>query len=109
MARRRGGGPCAAFEALHRKHGLSRQHLAVQAAAYAAAKVFVEGLRRAGRALSRAGLVAALEGLSDFETGLTPPVSLGANRRVGVRGAHVLTVDLEARAFRKGATWVAVE
>ena len=99
----------AEFEALHRKHGLSRQHVAVQAAAYAAAKVFVEGLRRAGRALSRPALVAALEGLSDFETGLTPPVSLGLERHVGVRGAHVLTVDPAARGFSPETTWVAVE
>jgi ABC-type branched-subunit amino acid transport system substrate-binding protein len=99
----------AEFEALHRKHDLSRQHLAVQAAAYAAAKVFVEGLRRAGRSLSRAALVAALEGLSDFETGLSRPVTLGPERHVGVRGAHVLTVDPAARAFRPETTWVAVK
>jgi ABC-type branched-subunit amino acid transport system substrate-binding protein len=99
----------AEFEALHRKHGLSRQHLTVQASAYATAEVFVEGLRRAGRSLSRAALVAALEGLSEFETGLIPPVTLGPERRVGVRGAHILTVDPAARSFGAETTWVAVK
>jgi hypothetical protein len=77
--------------------------------AVSAAQVFVEGLRRAGRSLSRAALVAALEGLSEYETGLTPPVTLGPERRVGVRGAHVLTVDPAARAFAPETTWVAVK
>jgi branched-chain amino acid transport system substrate-binding protein len=36
---------------------------------FAAAKVLVEGLKRAGRNLTRPGLVAALEGLRDFDLG----------------------------------------
>jgi branched-chain amino acid transport system substrate-binding protein len=36
---------------------------------FAAAKVLVEGLKRAGRNLTRAGLVTALEGLRDFDLG----------------------------------------
>jgi ABC-type branched-subunit amino acid transport system substrate-binding protein len=99
----------AEFEALHRKHRLPREHLALQASAYSAAKVFVEGLRRAGRSLSRDTLVAALEGLSEFETGLTRPVTLSPERHVGVRGAHVLTVDLAARAFRPDPAWIRLD
>ncbi|HSA83081.1 MAG TPA: ABC transporter substrate-binding protein [Geminicoccaceae bacterium] len=99
----------AEFEALHRKHRLSSQHLALQASAYAAAKVFVEGLRRAGRSLSRATLVAAVEGLSDFETGLTRPVTLGPERHIGVRGAYVLTIDPLARAFRPDPVWISLD
>ena len=36
---------------------------------FAAAKVLVEGLRRAGRNLTRPGLIAALEGLREFDLG----------------------------------------
>ena len=36
---------------------------------FAAAKVLVEGLKRAGRNLTRPGLVAALEGMRDFDLG----------------------------------------
>jgi ABC-type branched-subunit amino acid transport system substrate-binding protein len=64
----------------------------------AAAAVLVEGLRRAGRNLSRRRLIASLEGLYDFPTGLMRPVSFGANRRLGSAGAHVVSVDTETGA-----------
>jgi branched-chain amino acid transport system substrate-binding protein len=49
---------------------------------FAAAKVLVEGLRRAGRNLTRPGLIAALEGLRDFDIGgLT--LGYGPNDRTG--------------------------
>ena len=97
------------FQELHKKYGLPKQRIAVQVSAYVAAKVFVEGLRRSGRALSRVNLVAALEGLSKYETGLTPPVSFGPNRRIGVLGAYVVSVDLENRRFRSDAQWVRLD
>ena len=49
----------------------SRGHQAMQVAALGSAMVLVEGLSRAGRDLSRQKLLAALEGLQGFETGLT--------------------------------------
>jgi ABC-type branched-subunit amino acid transport system substrate-binding protein len=97
------------FQELHKKYGLPKQRIAAQVSAYVAAKVFVEGLRRSGRALSRVNLVAALEGLSKYETGLTPPVSFGPNRRIGVLGAYVVSVDLENRRFRSDAQWVRLD
>jgi len=30
-----------------------------------------------------------------WETGVTPPLTFGPNRRIGARGAHVMTLDLE--------------
>ncbi len=97
------------FQELHEKYGLPKQRIAAQVSAYVAAKVFVEGLRRSGRALSRVNLVAALEGLSRYETGMTPPVSFGPNRRIGVLGAYVVSVDLENRRFRSDAQWVRLD
>jgi ABC-type branched-subunit amino acid transport system substrate-binding protein len=97
------------FRRLRDKHGLPDDHRQMQIAAYVAASIFVEGLRRAGRALSRAGLVAALEGLSAFETGLARPVTYGPNRRVGTLGAHVVAVNLKQQSFRPGATWVRLD
>lgn len=94
---------------LREKYGLPRGHQATQVSVYIAAKIFVEGLRRAGLALSRAELVAALDGLSGFETGLSPPVSYGPNRRVGTLGAHVLAVDLKGQRFHPGAKWVRLD
>jgi ABC-type branched-subunit amino acid transport system substrate-binding protein len=90
-------------------HSLEKHHLATRISALVAAKILVEGLRRSGRALSRAKLVSSLEGLSKFDTGLTPPISFGQSRHVGARGAHVVAIDLQRRAFAPHATWVALD
>lgn len=97
----------AELRALREKYKLGARHAAAQLAALAAAKVFVEGLRRAGRDLSRGRLLAALESLHDFETGLTPRLTFGPNRRVGAAGAHVLTVDPEKKEYGTAGGWVA--
>ena len=31
---------------------------------------------------------------------MTPPLSYGPNRRIGARGAHIVTVDLDAKTYR---------
>ena len=77
--------------ALQQKPG--DRYQAAQLTAYASARVLVEALRRAGRELSRERLVECLEGLFEFETGLTRPVSFGKNRRTGTLGAHIVTLE----------------
>lgn len=69
---------------------LAGSHIQAVVSAYSAAALLVEGLRRAGRDLGRRELVGALEKLYQFETGLTPPLTYTANRRIGARGAYVL-------------------
>lgn len=76
-------------------------------AAFAAAEVLVEILRRAGRDLDREAFVEQLRDLRDFETGVTPALAFGPNRRVGARGALVLR-HAAGGAVHSG-TWVAVE
>jgi enoyl-CoA hydratase/carnithine racemase len=44
-------------------------------------------------------LIAALEGLHGFETGLMPRLSYNADRRIGSFGAFVVKVDLGQRTF----------
>ncbi len=88
--------------------GADGRHRSAQLSAAAAASVMAEGLRRTGRNLSRERLVRSLEGLFAFETGLTPPVSFGPARRVGVLGAHVAAVNLKARSFQAVA-WRGLE
>lgn len=75
-----------------------------QLAALASAELLEEGLRQAGRDVSREKLIVALEGLYDHETGLTPRMSFGPNRRVGARGAYVLTVE----GGRSSEEWIEV-
>ena len=79
------------LEALAARHDLPREQLATQIATYAAVKVFLEGLKRAGRELTREKLITALEGLYGFATGLTPPITFGRGRRVGSAEAYIVS------------------
>ncbi|MCA1636630.1 MAG: ABC transporter substrate-binding protein, partial [Acidobacteria bacterium] len=95
----------AEFRALHEKYKFAPRHTASQLAAFAAAKVFVESLKRAGRDLTREKLVAALEGFYDYETGVTPRITFGPNRRVGAAGASIVTIDPEKKEFTMVGNW----
>ncbi|MCA1634091.1 MAG: ABC transporter substrate-binding protein [Acidobacteria bacterium] len=99
----------ADYRALAQKYALASDHVAARLSALAAARVFVEGLKRAGRDLTRERLVAALEGLFDFETGLTPRVTFSPNRRVGALGAYVVGVDLEKKQYAVASGWIGSE
>ncbi len=57
---------------------------------YSGALVFAEGLRRAGRELTREGFIRALEGIENFETGVGLPTTFAPNRREGNLSARVL-------------------
>jgi ABC-type branched-subunit amino acid transport system substrate-binding protein len=94
------------FRALAEKYKLPSQHLVAQLSAYSAAKVLVEGLKRAGKDVSRDKLIAALEGLNRFETGLTPAITYGLNRRIGATGAYVISIDLEKKQFVPASGWI---
>jgi ABC-type branched-subunit amino acid transport system substrate-binding protein len=94
------------LRALQEKYKVAARHTASQLAALAAAKVFAEGLRRSGQDLSREKLITALEGLYDFETGLTPRITFGPNRRVGAAGASILKIDTEKKEFAPAGGWV---
>jgi ABC-type branched-subunit amino acid transport system substrate-binding protein len=78
------------LHSLQAAYGIPAQHLPMQVAALASARILIEGLQRGGRDLTRAKFVAALAALQNFETGLVPPISFGANRRIGVGGVHVV-------------------
>jgi len=95
------------FNQLHRKYGVTAEHPAAQRSAHSAALTLLEGLRRAPD-LRRASLVAALEGLVDFQAGLSPPISYGPARRMGSLGAHVIAVDPLADRLLPGETWVSI-
>ncbi len=97
----------AEFTAFQTRHQLPQKHLAAQVFAYTAAKVLVEGLKRAGAKLSKERFIAALEQLYEFQTGLTPVLTYGPNRRTGSQGVHVLGVDVANKRFNASSQWVA--
>ena len=97
----------AEYRRLVEKYKFAAEHTAAQLAALAAAKTFVEGLRRTGADLSREQLIAALEGVYEYDTGLTPKIIFGPNRRVGAAGAYVITINSDTKNFESVGGWVA--
>lgn len=83
---------------LMRANDVPPNHSHAVISASAAAKIVVAALREAGRDLSRERFIAALEGLYQLDTGLTPRLTYTRNRRVGTGGAWVVRLD----AFRSG-------
>lgn len=73
--------------------GIDADHRAVRGAALAAGRLLIDAIERSGRDLSRAELIRALEAVRDFETGVLPPLTYDANRRVGLRGAAILGLE----------------
>lgn len=50
--------------------------------------------------LAAVALVASLEQLRDFRTGVLPPLSFGPNRRVSATGSYVVGVDPQAKEYK---------
>lgn len=94
------------FRALQEKYKFAARHTASQLSAFAAAKVFVEALTRAGKDLSRDKLITTLEGFYEYETGVTPHITFGPNRRVGAAGAYVLSLEEVKQGVAGANRWV---
>jgi ABC-type branched-subunit amino acid transport system substrate-binding protein len=99
----------AEYSALLQKNKLTSTHAAAQASAIAAARILVHALELCGKDLSRERLVTALEGLYEFDTGLMPRITFGPNRRIGILGAYIVTIDPEKKLFPASAEWVSVD
>ena len=97
------------FEALHTRHDFGYENSTAQISAYVATMVLVEGLKRAGKDLSRDKLITALEGLTDFQAGLMPPISYNRRRRIGALGGYVMELDLEQKKFGAASNWVSLQ
>jgi hypothetical protein len=74
--------------------------------AYAAALATIDVLERAGRDLDRSRFVASFETLNAFDTGMVPPLTYNADRRIGALGGYVVAIDLVRRDFRPQGEFV---
>ena len=73
---------------------------------YANALVYAEGIRRAGRDLTREGFVNAMETIKDFDTdGILPKISYGPQQREPAYTARVMKADLEKKDFVPVTDW----
>lgn len=97
------------IESFATRHQLSQAHRAAEIAAYASVKIFVEALRRGGRDITREKLIASLEHLYAFDTGVTPAITYGPSRHVGTIGAYIVEVDFDRRTFGAASRWITPE
>jgi ABC-type branched-subunit amino acid transport system substrate-binding protein len=82
--------------ALADEHGIAGS-VSPARTALAAAKLLAEGLRRAGRDLTRAKLIDAIETIQRFETDDLPTLSYGPRQHIGFTGAQIVPFDLARR------------
>jgi ABC-type branched-subunit amino acid transport system substrate-binding protein len=95
------------YETLLQAHRLKIVQPLLSTSVLASAKVLAEGLREAGRQLSRQKLVDTLSALYGFNTGLTPLVTYGATRRIGALGGYVVKLDLKNKTLLQVQEWMA--
>lgn len=72
---------------------LRADHKRAQLFALASMRVLLKGLENSGQDLSREKLLQSIEGLYQFQTGITPPLTFGPNRRIGTYTARVFLVS----------------
>jgi len=73
---------------------------------YGIAKVLCEGIKRAGKKLTREKLVDALETLKNYKTGIFAPITYGKNIRQGTDAARILKVDKAKKIFVVETGWL---
>ncbi len=93
--------------ALQQSKAIPRRFLASQLTAYCTAQILAQGLKLAGRELTRAKFLAALESLQAYDAGLLHPIAFGPNQHVGSPGAYIFGVQKEEKTFRLVSDWIA--
>ena len=72
--------------------------------------MLVEGLKRAGRDLTREKLVEAMETFNGWQEHMGPPVTYGPNLRGGSNtAAFVMKADVEKKILVRATDWIQFE
>ncbi|HKP02667.1 MAG TPA: ABC transporter substrate-binding protein [Chthoniobacterales bacterium] len=96
----------AEFIRLAERYHFTEGDAATRHLTLSAVQLLGEALRKAGREVTRENLVMRCEQLNNFGLTQMPPVSFGADRRVGTTGAHIVGVDLEKGGLAPTAQWI---
>lgn len=116
----------AEYRALQQNYNLPAKHAASQLSSLAAAKLFIEALKRvdansklasqnsklvppSSMGFQRQKLLEALEGIKDFDTGFGPHLTFAPDRRIGALGADIITFDPESKQLVPIRGWVSAE
>jgi ABC-type branched-subunit amino acid transport system substrate-binding protein len=98
----------SAFDRFAAKHQLSAANVLPAFSGYLAASLFMDGLRRAGRDVSRERLVQHLESTNEYRTPLAQPLRYGPQRRIGALGGHVVTPTADKR-MKSASGWISLD
>jgi hypothetical protein len=74
---------------------------------YFYAKLFVEGLKRAGRNLTRESFIAALEEIKEWDNGIIPPVSFSGSDHLTQNSGFM--VEVQNSVFRPISVWMTLK
>ena len=74
---------------------------------YFYAKLFVAGLQRAGKDLTRESYISALEGIKDWENGIIPPVSFSATDHLAQNSGFM--VEVQKGVFKPISGWITLK
>ena len=93
-------------KAIMKYHGSLKGMTEYTTLAWISGMLISEGLNKAGRNLTRDGLVDALETIKDFDPdGLMPQITWGPKRREGGIGSRIVKLDLEKKIFVPVTGW----
>jgi ABC-type branched-subunit amino acid transport system substrate-binding protein len=95
----------AEFLGIRDKYSPGDRHRSFQLLAYTGTLLLTEGLKRSGRVLTREKFVGSIGTVWQLQTGVTPPLTYDANRRVGAMGAAIVRVDPDTGRFVPAAGW----
>ena len=74
---------------------------------YFYAKLFVEGLKKTGKNLTRESYIAALEGIKNWDNKITPPVSFSATDHLAQNSGFM--VEVQKSVFRPISGWITLK
>ena len=74
---------------------------------YYYAKLFVEGLKKAGKNLTRDSFIAALESIKEWQNGITPAVSFSASDHLAQNSGFM--VEVQKGVFRPISGWLTLK
>jgi ABC-type branched-subunit amino acid transport system substrate-binding protein len=94
------------FLDIMKKYSVTMQSPGLQRIACAAVNFVAEGLKRTGKHLTRVKFTCSLDETKNFPLGIMPPLQFGPNRRQGVKGAYILTVDIKTRTLSPLSEWM---
>jgi len=97
------------FRQFMRRNQLDYNYLTARLFAYGATQTLIEGVKRAGKQISRQKFVAAVEQIYAFDVGLNQPVSYGSRRRTGVLGAYMVKLDSSNKRLSPTGKWIRVD